>query len=157
MKWRDWLANWGLDSIEINITFLEIEWKPQDADRKAAWDLYIELLTRIAIQPLPRDHGDEQAALDSIHQLFELTRDILHQRGPDCAEFAKIAIPVLNQIVRPFTAKWHKQAIGGAFKEPVWQAEFRNDLDELQKKLLCYTRALGTMAGVEDFTKLETP
>ena len=37
MKWRDWLAQWGLDSLRINLQFLEMEWSPQDADRNAAW------------------------------------------------------------------------------------------------------------------------
>jgi hypothetical protein len=157
MKWRDWLANWGLDSLKLNLKFLEMEWTPQAGDRNAAWDLYIELLSRIATQPLPRDLGDEQTALESIYKLFGLTREILHKHGPGCAEFAKLAIPVLNQIVRPFTVKWHQPSLAGAFKKPAGQAEFRTDLDELQKKLLCVTHALANMADVEDLTKLETP
>ena len=156
MKWRDWLANWGLDSLRINLKFLEMEWTPQDADRSAAWELYIELLTRITTQPLPRDHGDEQAALDSVHKLFDLTREILHRHDPGCGEFAKLAIPVLNQIVRPFSVKWHKLSSGGAFQDAARRQEFRRELEALQKKLLCYTRALARMAGVEDLTKLET-
>ena len=156
MKWRDWLANWGLDSLKINIKFLEMEWKPQVVDRNAAWDLYIELLTRIATQPLPREHGDEQAALDSVHKLFELTRDILHKHGPGCGVFAKVAIPVLNQIIRPFTAKWHRLSITGAFQDAAKCKDFRDELEALQIKLQHYTQALAKMANVEDLTKLET-
>ena len=156
MKWRDWLANWGLDSLRINLKFLEMEWTPQDADRNAAWELYIELLTRIATQPLPREQGDEQAALDSVHKLFELTREILHRHGPGCGEFAKLAIPVLNQIIRPFTARWHGLSLAGAFQNAARRQEFRRELEALQMKLLCYTRALAKMADVEDLTKLET-
>jgi hypothetical protein len=63
--------------------------------------LYIELLTRISTQYLQPVHGDEKTALDSIHNLFSLTREILKSHGRDCQEFAKIAIPILNQIVRP--------------------------------------------------------
>jgi len=155
MKWRDWLAEWGLDSLKINLQFLEMEWKPKDADRNAAWDLYIELLTRITTQPLPREHGDEQTALESVHKLFELTRDILHKHGPGCGEFAKVAIPVLNQIIRPFTAKWHRLCIAGAFKKPARCKEFREELEALQAKLQRYTQALAKMANVEDLTKLE--
>ena len=35
-----------------NTGILEMEWAPRDPDRKAAWELYVELLTRIATQYL---------------------------------------------------------------------------------------------------------
>jgi len=55
----------SLVSLKINLHFLEAEWAPEDADRDTAWELYIELLTRITTQPLPQEHGDEEAALVS--------------------------------------------------------------------------------------------
>ena len=155
MKWRDWLANWGLDSLKINIKFLEMEWKPQDADRNASWDLYIELLTRITTQPLVREHGNEKAALDSVYSIFPITREILHKHGAGCGEFAKLAIPVLNQIIRPFTAKWHKLSIAGAFESAAGCKDFRKELSVLQIQLRHYTQALAKMANVEDLTRLE--
>ena len=157
MKWRDWLAEWGLDSLKINLHFLEMEWSPQDADRHAAWDLYIELLTRITTQPLPREQGDEAAALASIHKIFELTRDTLHKHGPACGQFARLAIPVLNQILRPFTAKWHRLSLDGAFQDANRCREFRDELAPLQLQLHHYTQALAKIADVEDLTKLESP
>ena len=51
---------------------LQIEFKPDDKD--AAWELYVEMLTRIVIQPLPAETGDEKAALDSVYSLFPTTR-----------------------------------------------------------------------------------
>ena len=44
-----------------------------DADRDAAWELYIELVTRITTQSLDEDDGDEKSALDSIYKIFSLT------------------------------------------------------------------------------------
>jgi hypothetical protein len=155
MKWRDWLAQWGLDSLKINLQFLEMEWSPQDADRNAAWDLYVELLTRITGQPLADQHGDVKTALDSIHSLFPLTRDILRKHGPGCGQFAKVGIPVLNQIIRPFTTKWHRLSLDGAFNQPERCREFRAELGGIQSKLHAYTQALATMANVEDLTQLE--
>ncbi len=108
MKWRKWLENWDMTSLRIKAPFLDMEWKPQDEDKNAAWELYIELLTRVATQPLRAEHGDEEAALASVHTLFELTREIIRRNGRHCVEFTKIAVVVLNQIIRPFTAKWHK-------------------------------------------------
>ncbi len=138
--------------------FLKKTWgtDPQqvDSNQKAAWDLYVEMETRIIRQPLPPNHGDEQKALDSVFSLFQTTREILHEQGPNCADFAKIAIEILNQKVRPFTAEWHSRSIAGAFTEPAACAEFRAELESLQEVLRAYTRTLAVLAGVEDVTSL---
>ena len=125
MKWQKWLENWDMTGLKINVGFLDMEWEPKDADKDAAWDMYIELLTRITTQKLPEDVGDEKAALDSIYGLFSLTRNIIKQHGRDCKEFTKIAIVVLNQVIRPFTAKWHKLSLEGAFKDQEQSKVFR--------------------------------
>jgi hypothetical protein len=156
MKWRDWLADWGMSSLKVSTPFLEMEFAPQDDDRKAAWELYIELLTRVATQRISDQHGDEKTALDSIFSLFPNSRDIIKKYGPNSQEFTKLAIIVLNQIVRPFTAKWHALSLQGAFDDPSQCQAFRQELKTLQDKLLVYTRMLGDMAGVEkDLTELE--
>lgn len=155
MQWREWLDNWSMTSLRISAPFLDMEWQPKDGDKNAAWELYIELLTRITTQPLPPDHGVEKTALDSVFALFGLTRDIIKRHGRGCSEFTKLAIVVLNQIVRPFTAKWHKLSEEGAFKDPVLCQAFRQELTALQTRLTRYTQMLGAMAGVEDWTKLE--
>ncbi len=155
MKWKKWLENWNMTSLKINTPFLEMEWSPKEADKDAAWELYIEMLTRIATQHLGPEHGDEKTALDSIHSLFPLTREIIKRHGRDSLEFTKIAVVVLNQTVRPFTAKWHKEFLAGAFKKKEKRSDFRRDLSRLQSELCKYTRMLADMAGVEDLTELE--
>ena len=155
MKWKEWLDEWSMTGLKISTGFLDMEWKPKDHDRDAAWDLYVELLTRITTQHLEPSHGDEKTALDSIFALFALTRETLKHRGRHCNEFAKIAIVVLNQIVRPFTARWHKASLEGAFKDQDRCREFRKELGQLQEQLRQYTKMLADMAGVEDLTKLE--
>lgn len=156
MKRRDFLEQWGISGLKLSLPFIDAEFSPRDPDRAAAWELYVELLTRITTQPLPVEHGDEKAALDSVHALFPLTRDILKRHGSGAGEFAKLAIPVLNQIVRPFTAKWHRATLAGAFQDAAHRAEFRAELTTLQATLRNYTRALASLAGVEDLTTLET-
>ena len=155
MKWRKWIENWDMTFLKINVKFLEMEWKPQEADKDAAWDLYIEMLTRIATQYLEPEHGDEQRALTSIYELFSLTRKVIRHRGRDCQEFTKIAVVVLNQVVRPFTAKWHRLSIQGAFKTEATCTQFREELRDLQTELRKYSKMLADMAGVEDLTALE--
>ena len=156
MKLRDFLEKWGLSGLEINLRFLEAEFAPRDPDRAAAWELYIELLTRITTQYLAPEDGDEKTALDSVYALFKETRVILRGHGSGCGEFAKLAIPVLNQIIRPFTAQWHRLSLAGAFQDAARCAEFRAELPALQGQLRNYTHALAAMADVEDLTTLET-
>jgi hypothetical protein len=155
MKRRDFLERWGLSSLKINLGFLEGEFAPTDPDRAAAWELYIELLTRITTQYLSPEDGDEKTALDSVYSIFPLTREILRRQGSGSGEFAKLAIPVLNQIIRPFTARWHRLSLAGGFQDAIRCREFRAELAALQPRLRDYTRALAAMAQVEDLTALE--
>ncbi len=156
MKRRDFLERWGLSSLKISLPFLEGEFNPCDPDRAAAWELYVELLTRITTQHLAPEDGDEKTALQSVHALFALTREILKRQGSGCGEFAKLAIPVLNQVIRPFTAKWHRLELADAFETADRRREFRTELTTLQSRLRSYTRALADMALVEDLTVLES-
>ena len=130
MDLKGWLADHGLETLKINVKFLQAEFKIQDLDKEAAWELYIELLTRITTQPLPADSGDEETALDSVYSLFPLTREVIKRKGPGCIEFTKIAIVVLNQVIRPFTAKWHKLSLGGAFENSEKSQRFREELSD---------------------------
>jgi hypothetical protein len=156
MKWGKWLKKWDMTSLKINASFLEMEWQPKDEDKAAAWELYIELLTRITTQPLEPSHGDEKTALDSVFALFAITRQVLKNHTRHCTEFTKIAVVILNQVVRPFTAKWHRLSLEGAFNNSEKCAEFRRELLDLQFVLRKYTEMLADMAGVEDLTALET-
>jgi len=144
-----------MTSLKINVKFLEMQWQPKDADKDAAWELYTEMLTRITTQYLPPLHGDETTALESVHKLFDLTRNIIKRHGRDCIEFTKIAVVVLNQVVRPFTAKWHRELVGCGFKNSQKCRLFRKELRILQTTLRKYSKMLADMAGVEDLTVLE--
>ncbi len=87
-----------------------------------------------------------------------MTREILRRRGRSTVRFSMTAIPVLNQIVCPFTAKWHRESLAGAFAEEARCREFRRELAILQEELRNYSnynRMLAEIAGVEDLTDLE--
>ena len=79
MKWDKWLENWDMKSLRVNAVFLNMEWKPQIHDKEAAWELYIELLTRISTQPLPEVHGDDKTALESVYSIFPVTRETINR------------------------------------------------------------------------------
>ena len=149
-------SQFNLTKVRLNLAGIGVEIDFNQDDQDAAWELYVEMLTRIVTQPLPADVGDEQTALDSVYSLFATTRDILHLRGRSAIQFSKVAIPVLNQVVRPFTAKWHRESLSGAFDDPARCAEFRQELTALQEDLRNYNRMLANIAGVEDLTDLES-
>jgi hypothetical protein len=149
MKWSEWLERWGMSSLELSAGFLKAKFEPQDSDRNAAWALYVELITRITSQPLGDAEGDEETALKSVYSLFPLTREVLKKEGRQADSFAKLAIPILNQIIRPFTAKWHRLSIEHSFDDPQNKRQFRAELILLQTQLNIYINMLADMAGVE--------
>lgn len=155
MQLRKWFQNWDLNKLSIKTPILNMEWTPETADQDAAWDMYVELLTRITTQPLDDKDGVEQTALSSVHALFGLTREVIKSHGRDCAGFARVAIIILNQVIRPFTAKWHRLSEAGAFGDSAHCLAFRNELRDLQEELREYTRMLGRIAEVEDLSELQ--
>ena len=145
MKLKGLFEKWGLEKLKVKTPILDLEWAPNDLDKIAAWELYVELLTRIATQRLPEGHGDEKTALDSVFSLFETTREVLKRNGRGCVQFTRIAVIILNQIVRPFTAKWHKLSLEKAFEDKGKCETFRIELIDLQNDLLNYTKMLADM------------
>ncbi len=154
MQLRKLLEKWDLTSLKIKAPFMEMEWEPRDEDKDSAWELYVELITRVATQRLDPDEGNEAAALKSVYELFPLTRETIRRNGRYCINFTRIAVVVLNQKVRPFTAKWHPRMIAGVLSAEEREV-FRAELEILQTDLRNYTRLLADLAGVEDLTDLE--
>ena len=103
--------------VKLNLHVLEISgtWEPNDAERRAAWELYVELVTRVSVVPLRVDEGLLREALTSLNSLFGTTRDVLRHHGPDVAEpkrngqynFGYLAVAMLNFGIRPLLARWH--------------------------------------------------
>ena len=156
MNIKDLFEKWKLCGLKVRTTALEMEWTPKDADKDAAWELYVEVLTRVTTQALSLEEGTEEAALSSIYSLFETTRHVLKSHGRDCIAFSKVAIVVLNQVVRPFTSEWYPvfQTVSVA---PEQRKAFRAELRKLQRRLISYSHILAEIADVEDITELESP
>lgn len=149
MKIQDWFENWGITGLKLKVGFLEMDWQPQPEEQQAAWELYIELLTRVTTQEASAGH--EAAALASIHKLFGVTRQLLKEKGRKSETFAKIAIVILNQKIRPFTTGWHKQMLEGGFDDADTVRRFWRELRPVQQTLCGYAGMLAEIAGVEDF------
>jgi hypothetical protein len=155
MQFKKLLEKWDLNSLKITAGFLEMEWVARDEDKNAAWELYVEMLTRVATQSLLPAQGRERAALESIYSLFPLTREIIKRNGRYSINFTKIAVVVLNQKVRPFTSKWHSKLSQDMCITDDQVLDFRKDLLALQKDLRSYTGLLAQMADVEDLSQME--
>lgn len=157
MTLKNFFNQYQLNNIRLGPRWASFEVTFEEADKDAAWELYIEMLTRIVTQPLPSEIGDEKTALESVYSLFPTTRNILRRYGRKTIHFSKIAIPILNQVIRPFTAKWHKIYLSGSLKKPRERKEFRTELATLRQSMNNYNRMLAEIAEVEDLTDLEIP
>ncbi len=140
-------------------------WEADSTQRRAAWSLCVELVTRVAVQPLEIDEGSLRETLSSLHTLFGSTREILKASGPDVGaskdSVGGIAIAVLNNGLRPFLSKWHprlqnwearrtaEQSIKEHEKVWVEEAQIRQELETLRKDLEQYATALAVIAGVK--------
>ncbi len=139
-------------------------WEADPTERRAAWSLYIELVTRIAVQPMEVDQGLLREALNSLYSLFGSTREILKAAGPNVGASRKsvggIAIAVLNNGLRPFLSKWHpllqeweaQRPSDRSLKqhEAAWPEtpQLRQELATLRHDLEQYANALAAIAGV---------
>ncbi len=148
-RWREWLQRWQLDDKEFAARLDEF-WAPTNADRALAWDIYVELQTRITTQKLTENDGDEQTALKSVATIFDTARAQIRAHGIASANVATLLTKYLNQEIRPFTTIWHSHSIEGrlsrANKNNLCK-EFRQDLVKLQPALVRLAQILSETAG----------
>ncbi len=135
-----------------------VEWQPDTVQQHAAWQIYVELVTRISVQELAEDEGLSREALSSLYSLFGTTRDVLKAAGPRAGltrpSVGWLAIEVLNLGLRPFLSKWHPmlkdwedtrpKETGAREHEANWshQTEFRQELNKLRSQLSTYAETL---------------
>jgi hypothetical protein len=157
--------------VSLNLPYIggvEGTWEPDDSERKAAWEMYVELVTRIAVAKLGPDDGLLREALNSMYSLFETTRNILRKYGPGIAQpkeagelsFGYLAVAVLNTVLRPLLSKWHPLLkdyedmrpgnISSVAYEQAWENHnaLRKEIDDARLVLTEYANLLGKAAGV---------
>jgi hypothetical protein len=147
---------------------IEGTWVPDENEKHAAWEMYIELITRISVVELKSDEGLLREALSSLYALFDITRKILRQYGPKIAQpkgggglsFGYLAVNILNGAIRPVLAKWHPTLLAYEQNRPAqlaipeyerqWQynQELRQTLNGTRAILVEYANLLADVAGV---------
>ena len=127
-----------------------------DADKAAAHQFLSELNTRIATQPLPYQYGVETRALQSLFELFGFARDAM-KKYPGCKVFAEAVTKMLNEDLRPVTAKWHRALEEGVLASRDGADEFRGDLQDVQEILSEFAIRLQHMAYGAEFPGIDAP
>jgi len=160
---------------KINLGFLAVEtnWEIDEIQKKAAWEMYVELATRITTEELRKGEGLLREALSSLYSFFATTRGILKKYGPSIATpanpedttFGHLAVSILNKILRPTLAKWHpilldweqQKTPERSIMEHEVQWEFndklRDELNQIRLKLIEYANVLGEVSGVANLIK----
>jgi hypothetical protein len=161
-----------LDTITVGLkagpVSVEGSWKPNEEEQKAAWELYVELVTRISVMKLSPSEGMLREALTSLHSIFTATRTILRGYGPSVAQprkdsdlsFGYLAVVVLNYVLRPCLTKWHPRLlnyeenkspdVARVEHENGWESnrELREEIERVRIILIEYAALLATVAGV---------
>lgn len=158
--------------LKVNLGFLSIEsnWEIDEIQRKAAWEMYVELVTRITTFELKDGEGILREALNSLHSIFGTSREILKRYGPAIATpsnpkdttFGHLVIAILNKIIRPILTKWHPLLLDWEQTHPnkdrltdhenKWphNKELREELNLVRVQLTEYANVLGEVSGVSN-------
>ena len=145
-------------------------WDPTECERTAAWDMYVELITRIPVAYVRPGEGSLRIGLSSLYKLFDASREIMRQYGPSVARprdegqlsFGYLSIKVLDLVLRPFMMKWHPllaeyestRALSDSPREHERKWERYSDLDlamkEVREALMQYARLLALASEVPE-------
>lgn len=159
------LVNVRLDLNIPGIGGISGTWEPDESEVKAAWELYVEMVTRTPLGGLSSQEGSSREALDSIYSLFDTTRGILRDSGPGVARaksgnklsFGYLAISMLNRVLRPLLTEWHPKLGNWEHDHPnlhesEWQgrSDFQSALDEVRVQLRQYADLFAEVAEVPE-------
>lgn len=161
-------GNLKADKITINVPpFGKITLHLNETEKRAAWSLYVEISTRVAVRPFADKYGLLRGALNSLYSLFSTTREILRNAGPDVAHgpdsLGPLAIRMLTDGIAPFSNKWHHRLedyeilrpneVSPLKHERSWSyfSEMKQDLENVQKRMRILRMSL---QGLQVFIKM---
>jgi hypothetical protein len=149
-------------------------WNPNEKERDAAWEICVELCTRVPVIPLRENEGLLREALSSLHAIFDETRKILRKGGVDLSvdrrgelSFAVLVGHLLNQLIRPILACWHPKlkewetqcpkSESALSWEHAWDDyEFvLQIITELRDPLIAYAKVFANACGAQEFLKIQ--
>jgi hypothetical protein len=154
--------------LDLKVFSIGGTWEPNNVERRAAWELYVELVTRISVVPL--QDGIAREALSSLYALFGESREILRRYGPEVAEPKRdgkynlgfLTVAMLNFAIRPVLSYWHPELQSWEAKRPATESvkahedswdrigELRAQLEQSRSVLAQYSAVLAEACGVPD-------
>jgi hypothetical protein len=139
---------------------------PSSAERAAAYELLVEISTRTTSTTMASYEGSLREALDSLHAMFPITREILRRHGAAASRgglgnlsLAVIAVRFLNDEFRPVLSRWHPVLEAYESGRPndaspmQWEqrwalnGECRRALNDMRASIRAYMDTLGHIAG----------
>ena len=160
--------------LNLGVFYVKGTWEPNENERKAAWEMYVELITRVSAEGLRAREGILRESLNSLYSIFDCTRIILKKYGTDVARprkrtdeysFGLLAVMILNQVLRPFLTKWHPILEEYEAKKPEemsikayedkWEQndQMRAELNDVRRVLICFSYYLARIAEVTPLWK----
>ena len=140
-------------------------WEPDDSEVKAAWELYVEMVTRTPLGDLSLHEGSVREALTSMYSLFDTTRAILRKYGPSVARpkneselsFGYLAVSMLNLVLRRLLSEWHPrlqawEEANPGLRDAEWPDlyDFRVALNQVREQLRMYASLFAGVAEVPE-------
>lgn len=151
-------SDWKVEEIEIQ----GVKFTNDASQRRAAWKIFFNMATRVALRRQPKDVGDNGAILKSLYAIFQDTRATIITLDSTLQEQSETvetyALKMLNETIAPFLQTWHPRWDDWSDREdpptindPKWELHqaFRDELFQLQKQLRNYAESLATIAGVK--------
>jgi hypothetical protein len=143
---------------------LDGNWEPEERERQAAWELYVELITHISVAELePKEEilGERMTAL---YLLYDTSREILRKYGPELGRpnarssvsFATLAMAAMGYVLQPILAKWHPRLASYEATRPpsVPSVEWEAKWEHAQELRWVLQRARRTMIEYADVLAL---
>jgi hypothetical protein len=142
---------------------------PTEAEQAAAYELLIELSTRTSSAHLASTDGTIREVLNSIDEMFALTREILRRHGAEASKgsagnlsLAVVAIRVMNEVFRPVLSRWEPMLADYEARRPLddpnvtaidWERRWdrgpqcRQELNQMRSSVRAYIDTLSRIAG----------
>lgn len=160
-----WLTrSTSVTEVEVTVPqFSKVKFAVTKDHRVMARRIVVQMVTRVAIRPLPDDTGRADEAIASLHSLFLFVRDLVDDDAtsrptPGRPQVDVLAMNMLTRHLGPFLSAWHRRygdwrAANEDRPESEWPEDqrFRAELRELQAHLRPQAVAFATMAEFDGY------
>ncbi len=158
--------DFAVESVKVTLFGADINVKLTNQNKVITWKIFVEAATRITTRSLGENEGVVREALQSMYLFFKLVRDELKTATPALSltetkehTLETYGVLMLNDALRPLLARWHPRLLAWEKTErpeSQWplNSACRLDLETARRKLLVYTRGLGTMLHIAKLGEL---